>query len=174
MAAKAAEEAQAALSALSLRPPSQPNLAEPSGEGLEDTTYVTEPNTTTTIPKPASKLPPPGILKNANGATKLPAGKAKLSAKDKKVRDMKIDRVIQLLPLEFRGNDPDLRRVMEGVIGSLMDHEPGRRIAEIVKPPLMPQGKVNKCLIALVNRKVVEKEANKGAAIYHFCGIPDR
>lgn len=68
---------------------------------------------------------------------------------------------------------------MEGVIGSLMDSDSGRRskrsrlpmlggtlltpipVTDIVKPPLLPQAKVNKCLIALVNRKVVEKETSK-------------
>ncbi|KAG8919690.1 hypothetical protein FRC00_011013 [Tulasnella sp. 408] len=157
-----AEEARAAISSLTLRPPSEPatNLDEESPSAA-DQTYATEVSVAPTKSAPAK---PQGILKNATSGvskTGAPAKKAALTAKEKKARD-------------------DLRKVMEGVIGSLMDNEGGLRITEIAKPPLLPQVKVNKCLIALVGRKVVEKETTKvgqnfaGAAIYHYRGIPDR
>ncbi|KAG8892580.1 hypothetical protein FRB99_002612, partial [Tulasnella sp. 403] len=160
MAAKAAEEAQAALARLTAQQPPETTRVDLNQDAKSDITYATEEPSTATVKAPA-KAAPQGILKNAGASSKLPVKGSKMSAKDKKARDAKIDRVIQLLPLEFRGNDPEIRRVMEGVIGSLMDHEAGQRIAEIVKPPLLPQARVNKCLIALVNRKIVEKEANK-------------
>ncbi|KAG8908112.1 hypothetical protein FRC01_007497 [Tulasnella sp. 417] len=163
LAAKAAEEAQAAISSLTLRPPSEA-AANQDEESLSaaDQTYATDADLP---PAKSAQAKPQGILKNAatSGVSKAPAPgkKAALTAKEKKARDAKIDRVINVLPLEFRGNDPDLRKVMEGVIGCLMDNEGGLRIAEIAKPPLLPQVKVNKCLIALVGRKVVEKETTK-------------
>lgn len=50
-------------------------------------------------------------------------GKPKLTAKEKKERSFMIDKVISVLPLEFRGNDPNLRRNMETVIEGLLDKE---------------------------------------------------
>ncbi|KAG8973242.1 hypothetical protein FRC05_008956 [Tulasnella sp. 425] len=176
LAAKAAEEASAALSSLTIRPPSEAAINQDEDDpSAADRTYATE---ASPPPAKSAQAKPQGILKNATSGTSskvaAPAKKTALSAKEKKARDAKIDRVINVLPLEFRGNDPDIRKVMEGVIGCLMENEGGLRIAEIAKPPLLPQVKVNKCLIALVNRKVVEKETTKGAAIYHYRGIPDR
>ena len=34
------------------------------------------------------------------------------------------------------------------------------KVLEIANPPELPQAKVNKCLIALVNRKIVAKESH--------------
>ncbi|KAG8987681.1 hypothetical protein FRB94_002292 [Tulasnella sp. JGI-2019a] len=170
-AAKAAEEAEKALAALSLRPPSEPNLTE---ETAHDVTYMTADDSEPVGP---SKLPLKPALKNAAGGSKIPgapAVKPKMTVKDRKAREQRIDRVINTLPLEFRGSDIELRRVMEGVIGSLMNSEAGKRIVDIVKAPLLPQAKVNKCLIALVNRKVVEKDTLKGAAVYRYLGMSDR
>lgn len=106
--------------------------------------------------------------------------KAKLSAKEKKERSMLADRVITTLPLEFRGSDPNLRRNMETVIEGMLNRQ-GRgvtrgwllvflseylthvipmndSVVELIKQPDLPQARVNKCLIALVNRKVVRKD----------------
>ncbi|KAG8854110.1 hypothetical protein FRB96_007816 [Tulasnella sp. 330] len=171
-AAKAAEEAQQALATLSLQPPSEPSLPD---DNNPDATYMTADNT---IQATAIKLPSKSALKNPNpaGGSKIPGApvvKPKMTIKDRKAREQRIDRVINTLPLEFRGGDIELRKVMEGVIGSLMDSEGGKRIVDIVKAPLLPQAKVNKCLIALVNRKVVEKDTNKGAAVYRFLGLSD-
>jgi DASH complex subunit DAM1 len=69
----------------------------------------------------------------------------------------------------------NLRRNMEAVIESLIDSagkgvkrkqsishldipERPQPVPDLIKPPDLNQAKVNKCLIALVNRKVVRKE----------------
>ncbi|KAG8874201.1 hypothetical protein FRB98_008584 [Tulasnella sp. 332] len=142
----ATEEAQQALATLSLQPPSEPSLPD---DNNPDATYMTADNT---IQATAIKLPSKSALKNPNpaGGSKIPGApvvKPKMTIKDRKARE-------------------ELRKVMEGVIGSLMDSEGGKRIVDIVKAPLLPQAKVNKCLIALVNRKVVEKDTNKCRKVF--------
>lgn len=51
-------------------------------------TYATEASQPSQSAKPASKIPPPGILKNAGGPSKV-AAKGKMTAKDKKARDVR-------------------------------------------------------------------------------------
>jgi len=77
------------------------------------------------------------------------------------------------LPLEFRGSDPTLRRNMETVIEGLMD-APNRmaKLLDLVKPPDLNQARVNKCLIALVNRKAVKKDNSTGTVLYRWQGLP--
>jgi DASH complex subunit DAM1 len=104
----------------------------------------------------------------------------------------------------------NLRRNMEGVIEGLMN-APGNTVkcqfsstifihnqitqslhlsvTDLIKPPDLSQARVNKCLIALVNRKAVQKENNtvhilffatlhnlrrsfQGTVLYHWQGIP--
>lgn len=76
--ANPAEEAQAALAALSLQPPPDTTAVQDS---TADETYVTE-ATATSLPKPA----PQGILKNAS---KLPTTKAKMTIKERKAREVR-------------------------------------------------------------------------------------
>ncbi|KAG6840317.1 hypothetical protein C0991_007467 [Blastosporella zonata] len=103
--------------------------------------------------------------KSATAPKKKP-GKAKLSAKEKKERSLEIEKVISCLPLEFRGSDPNLRRSMETVIEGLMNVVPqGIKLIDLIKPPDLIQARVNKCLIALVNRKVVRKDNSTGTAL---------
>ncbi|KAJ2916783.1 hypothetical protein MD484_g3644, partial [Candolleomyces efflorescens] len=104
---------------------------------------------------------------------KKPGAKPKLSAKERKERGMEIERVVSCLPLEFRGSDPSLRRNMETVIEGLMD-APGNtvKLPDLIKPPDLNQARVNKCLIALVNRKVVKKDNSSGTVLYAWVGIP--
>jgi DASH complex subunit DAM1 len=45
-------------------------------------------------------------------------------------------------------------------------------VPDLIKPPDLNQARVNKCLIALVNRKVVRKETSSGTALYHWRGLP--
>ena len=63
-------------------------------------------------------------------------------------------------------------------------------VTDLIKPPDLSQARVNKCLIALVNRKAVQKENNtvhinfflatlhnlrrllQGTVLYHWQGIP--
>ncbi|KAG6898022.1 hypothetical protein C0992_007018 [Termitomyces sp. T32_za158] len=98
--------------------------------------------------------------------------KPKLSAKEKKERSLEIEKVISCLPLEFRGSDPNLRRSMETVIEGLLNVTPqGIKLIDLIKPPDLIQARVNKCLIALVNRKVVRKDNSTGTVLYHWVGI---
>jgi DASH complex subunit DAM1 len=84
-----------------------------------------------------------------------------------------VEKVISCLPLEFRGSDPNLRRNMEQVVEGLMTAQgQGVKLADLIRPPDLSQARVNKCLIALVNRKVVQKENSTGNVLYHWLGIP--
>ncbi|KAJ6557277.1 hypothetical protein DFH09DRAFT_1037357 [Mycena vulgaris] len=105
------------------------------------------------------------------GAKKKP-GKPKLTAKEKKERSIEIEKIISCLPLEFRGSDPNLRRNMEGVIEGLLN-APAQtaKLTDLISPPDLSQARVNKCLIALVNRKVVQKNSSTGTVLYHWQGI---
>ncbi|KAJ7212307.1 DASH complex subunit Dam1-domain-containing protein [Mycena pura] len=99
-------------------------------------------------------------------------GKPKLTAKDKKERSIEIEKIILCLPLEFRGSDPTLRRHMEMVIEGFFN-APNRtvKLTDLITPPDLSQARVNKCLIALVNRKVVQKNSSTGTVLYHWQGI---
>ncbi|KAI5899141.1 uncharacterized protein SCHCODRAFT_02604303 [Schizophyllum commune H4-8] len=103
---------------------------------------------------------------------KKKAGKPKLTAKEKKERSMEIEKIVNCLPLEFRGSDPNLRRHIDLVIEGMLD-APTRvvKIQDLIKPPDLNQARVNKCLIALVNRKIVTKENATGTTLYHWQGI---
>ncbi|GLB44102.1 putative DASH complex subunit Dam1 [Lyophyllum shimeji] len=110
--------------------------------------------------------------KSATASKKKP-GKPKLSAKEKKERSLEIEKIISCLPLEFRGSDPSLRRSMETVIEGLMNSAlRGVKLVDLITPPDLTQPRVNKCLIALVNRKVVRKDNSTGTVLYHWQGIP--
>ncbi|KAJ6509008.1 hypothetical protein C8R45DRAFT_462307 [Mycena sanguinolenta] len=109
---------------------------------------------------------------SAKAAAKKKPGKPKLTVKEKKERSIEIEKVISCLPLEFRGSDPNLRRNMEGVIEGLLD-APSRtaKLTDLIRPPDLSQARVNKCLIALVNRKVVQKNSSTGTVLYYWQGI---
>ena len=95
------------------------STAEKTSYGSEagtDNTYGDNPDTPTATTS-ATSAPPKGILK------KKTAGKPKLSNKEKKERAIAIERVINSLPLEFRGSDPNLRRHIEFVIEGFLDRE---------------------------------------------------
>jgi len=95
-----------------------------------------------------------------------------VTVKEKKERSLAVEKVVMALPLEFRGSDPDLRRNIEGVIEALMDSgNKGLRLQEMVRPPDLNQAKVNKCLIALVNRKIVVKDSSPGHVLYVWRGV---
>ncbi|CCM04749.1 uncharacterized protein FIBRA_06939 [Fibroporia radiculosa] len=172
-ARRAEEDAAAAMDALRTaqatpRPqsPDAPSVSKESTASLSDetgndTTFATTTNATTV--SMGSKVP----------MKKVQKGKPKLTTKEKKERGLLVDKVVTSLPLEFRGNDPNLRRHIETVIEGFLDR-PGRGvgIAELIKPPDLSQVRVNKCLIALVNRKVVRKDNSTGAVLYHWHGIP--
>nr|VWP00285.1 Protein kinase domain-containing protein [Ganoderma boninense] len=172
-ARRAEEDAQAALDAIraaeaaARRPPTPPeptmtterSALSPS-EGRTEATISTA---TTSANKTTAK---PGVLKKK-------AAKPKLTAKEKRERGLEIERILAALPLEFRGDDPNLRRHIELVIEKFFDN-PGEsfNIVAFVKPPDLNQARVNKCLIALVNRKIVKKDNSTGAVLYHWNGLP--
>lgn len=162
--ARLAEEA--ALKAASAVPPPPDSEADKTTftETQElETTYTTNAttrNTSTSIPKASST----GIPKKKV--------KPKLTAKEKKDRSLSLEKIVMTLPLEFRGSDPGLRRNMESVIEFMMDSDGrGIRLIELIKPPDLNQARVNKCLIALVNRKIVRKENSTGTVLYHWTGL---
>ncbi|KAG2063170.1 hypothetical protein BDR04DRAFT_1111769 [Suillus decipiens] len=128
-----------------------------------DTTYTT--NATT---RNAST----SIVKSASTGIPKKKAKSKLTAKEKKQRLLSLEKIVMSLPLEFRGSDPGLRRNMESVIEFMMDSDGrGIKLIEIVRPPDLNQARVNKCLIALVNRKIVQKENSTGTVLYHWTGL---
>lgn len=67
--------------------------------------------------------------------------------------------IIATLPLQFREQQPQ-RSDMEGVLGALRDLAPGAatKLQDIAKlHPLVPQHRINACLIELVRAKLVVK-----------------
>ncbi|KAF5375234.1 hypothetical protein D9758_000514 [Tetrapyrgos nigripes] len=97
--------------------------------------------------------------------------KPKMTAKEKKERGMELEKVISNLPLEFRGSEPTLRKHMESVIEGIWD-TPNKtvKLPELIKPPDLNQARVNKCLIALVNKKFVVKGNTTGTVLYSWNG----
>ncbi|TFK19887.1 hypothetical protein FA15DRAFT_674069 [Coprinopsis marcescibilis] len=129
-----------------------------------DTTYMG--NTTNASGKSGST-----VAAKKNGVK--PGAKVKMTAKEKKERSIELERIVSCLPLEFRGSDPSLRRNMESVLEGLMN-APGNtvKLPDLIKPPDLNQARVNKCLIALVNRKAVKKDNSSGTVMYRWIGIP--
>ncbi|KDR80168.1 hypothetical protein GALMADRAFT_242433 [Galerina marginata CBS 339.88] len=134
-----------------------------------DKTTVTEADTTFA----ANVTTATGSSNKSGLPVKKKGPKAKLTAKEKKERSIEIERIVACLPLEFRGSDPSLRRNMETVIEGVM-YAPTQtvKLTDLISPPDLNQARVNKCLIALVNRKVVQKENSTGTVLYHWKGIP--
>lgn len=66
----------------------------------------------------------------ASKGTVKKKGKPKLTAKEKKEHALYIERIVTALPLEFRGNDPNLRRQIEQVIEGFL-HKEGRGLASM-------------------------------------------
>ena len=118
--------------------------------------------------------PPKRVMGKRPPAAANAAGK-KVSLAAKKKRDLEIGAIIETLPLEYRGSQPSQRLAMEKVIGRLMDSPQGLvsecclytlhlggiliTVADLVSPPDLPHPRVNKCLIALVVKKVVTKSS---------------
>ncbi|TCD66081.1 hypothetical protein EIP91_001839 [Steccherinum ochraceum] len=167
---RAEEDAIAAMEALKAAqrtptPEPIPDQTTTASDAEPDTTFATN---TTSNAAPSTNPQPKGILKKKTG--KPP----KLTAKEKRERGLAIDKIVSTLPLEFRGNDPNLRRNVEQVIEGFLDREGrGVGILELVKPPDLAQARVNKCLIALVNRKILRKDNSTGSVLYHWQGLPE-
>ncbi|KAH9848532.1 hypothetical protein C2E23DRAFT_843331 [Lenzites betulinus] len=169
-ARRAEEDARTALEAIraaeeaARRPPTPPEPAStmelPTGDGATESTIASSATTN----------------KSGGGgrvAVKRKMAKPKLTAREKRERGLEMERLLAALPLEFRGNDPTLRRHMEMILEKFMDGpEEAFNIVAFVKPPDLNQARVNKCLIALVNRKIVRKDNSTGSVLYHWNGLP--
>ncbi|KAL7417851.1 DASH complex subunit Dam1-domain-containing protein [Mrakia frigida] len=86
----------------------------------------------------------------------------------RKAREAKINAIVETLPLEFRGSDPVIRQAVEKVITSLLLKPAGLKMVELTSPPELPHARVNKCLIALVGKKIVQKVNEGGTTIYQL------
>ncbi|OSD03748.1 hypothetical protein PYCCODRAFT_1434136 [Trametes coccinea BRFM310] len=171
--ARAALEAMRAAEAAARRPPTPPEPTRTlersdlaTGDSVTESTFTAAPSASAAAsgPAPGAK---PGVVK------KKVVGKPKMSAREKRERALEVERLLSALPLEFRGNDPTLRRHMEMVVEKFLDRpEEGYNIVAFVKPPDLNQARVNKCLIALVNRKIVRKDNSTGSVLYHWNGLP--
>ncbi|KAJ3557246.1 hypothetical protein NM688_g1567 [Phlebia brevispora] len=160
----------AAMGALELAqsPPPAPAVesheAETATEGVNETISTANITAASGAAVSSSEATKPTVRKK---------GKAKLTVKEKKERALFVERIVNVLPLEFRGSDPNLRRQIELVVEGFLEREGrGIGIMELVKPPDLTQARVNKCLIALVNRKIVHKDNSTGAVLYHWRGLP--
>ncbi|TIB84471.1 hypothetical protein E3Q16_01913 [Wallemia mellicola] len=145
----------------SLAPPREPTPppAEPE-HNPADETYRTQ-QEEEVVPQPPPKIQP---------KTKPKV----VSVQLRKKREAFVDSVIESLPLEYRGSQPALRSAMSSVLHALMRHQcttpedNGIRVPDVVKQPDLPQAKVNKCLIALVQKKAVLKWTEGGVAYYRL------
>ncbi|KAG1748499.1 DASH complex subunit Dam1-domain-containing protein [Suillus paluster] len=163
--ARLAEEA--ALKVASAIPP-------PSRDSEADKTMFTETQEfeTTYTTNATTRNASTSIAKTASTGVPKKKAKPKLTAREKKERSISLEKIVMSLPLEFRGSDPGLRRNMESVIEVLMDSDGrGLKLIELIKPPDLNQARVNKCLIALVNRKIVQKDNSTGSVFYHWTGL---
>ncbi|KAF8652496.1 hypothetical protein AX16_004369 [Volvariella volvacea WC 439] len=147
--------------------------APPLPEVAEEKTMMTDADTTFAANTTITAASAAASSNNKPGGQPKKKGKARMTAKEKKERSMELERIISCLPLEFRGSDPNLRRSMEAVIEGLMDApDQTVKLYDLIKPPDLSQARVNKCLIALVNRKVVRKDNSTGTVLYHWQGLP--
>ncbi|EIW78211.1 hypothetical protein CONPUDRAFT_167271 [Coniophora puteana RWD-64-598 SS2] len=165
---RAEEEARAQTTA----PEPEPSQPDPTHDTDDDrTTYTDAPDGDMSYATTATGITSTSASKFGTAPAKK-KGKPKMSAKEKKERSLAIEKTISNLPLEFRGNDPNLRRNMETVIEKMMDRAgAGVKLLELITPPDLNQARVNKCLIALVNRKIVRKDNSTGTVLYHWIGL---
>jgi len=95
--------------------------------------------------------------------------KKKLTAKERRERGLEIEKVVNSLPLEFRGSDHTLRTQIEMVIEALMDNpEKAYKATDLARPPVLNQARVHKCFLALANRKIAIKDAS---GLYRWQGL---
>ena len=100
-AVRAAEAAAAAARRPPTPPPAPP---EPSRADTTASTSAAAPNQKT------------GTVVKKKGA------KPKMSAREKRERGLELEKILAALPLEFRGDDPNLRRHVEMVIEKFLDN----------------------------------------------------
>ena len=61
----------------------------------------------------------PGAMKTV---VKKKGPKPKMTAREKRERGLELEKILAALPLEFRGDDPNLRRQVESVIEKFLDN----------------------------------------------------
>ncbi|KAI0768175.1 hypothetical protein BD413DRAFT_563906 [Trametes elegans] len=173
-ARRAEEDTRAALEAIraaeeaARRPPTPP---EPTATLERSDMPTTDGATEATIATASAAAAKPGA--GTKTVVKKKVAKPKMSAKEKRERGLEVERLLAALPLEFRGNDLTLRRHMETIMDKFFDHpDQGFNIVAFVKPPDLNQARVNKCMIALVNRKMVRKDNSTGSVLYYWNGLP--
>ncbi|KAI6096433.1 hypothetical protein EDD16DRAFT_1698161 [Pisolithus croceorrhizus] len=115
-------------------------------------TFMTAANVTSTSTTTTTAKLPTKAKKRAK-----PREEGKIATREK----MLIEKLISCLPLEFHSSD-------SFIIEELMDSE----VIELIATPNLNQARVNKCLIALVNRKLVRKDNTMGTIMYHWHGLP--
>lgn len=161
-----AEQAAARAAAERQRTPAPPSPPQQTHTDLRETT----PDPESELGQGDASVRAAPQASTSTGAKARPGAKPKLTAKEKKERAVVIEKVINALPLEYRGSEPRLREHMEVIINKLMDAPKGLRVTDCVTSEI-PQARANKCLIALVGRKVVKKSSSAGAALYTWVGI---
>ncbi|KAF9788210.1 hypothetical protein BJ322DRAFT_1106223 [Thelephora terrestris] len=145
--------AQAALRAATPRPPDPPqqNTATEQSDHDQDSTSIGQ------------------STQAVNTTAKTVKRKKKLTAKEKRERGLEIEKVVNSLPLEYRGSDHTLRKQIEMVIESLMDNpEKAYKASDLARPPELNQARVHKCFLALANRKIIAKDAS---GLYRWQGL---
>ena len=114
-------------------------------------------NATTATNKPSAK---PGVVKK-KGA------KPKMTAKEKRERGLEIERILAALPLEFRGDDPNLRRHIEQVLEKFLDN-PGESFNSTLPPSLfVSQRHVTWRLCSYCVRQAPRFEPGEGEQVSH-------
>ncbi|WWC95501.1 hypothetical protein V866_002365 [Kwoniella sp. B9012] len=163
---------QATTSAQPPTPISAPSRTASSANPA-DMTYATAYSYSEDDPVPPARIKAKtaatGLRKPSGGvAAKKTAGAA---AAARKKRELEVSGIIDTLPLEYRGGEPVERMRMEKVIMKLMDHPEGIPLKDMISPPDLPQAKVNKCLITLVAKKLVQKPIINKVTLYKWVGV---
>ncbi|KIM75135.1 hypothetical protein PILCRDRAFT_13823 [Piloderma croceum F 1598] len=112
---------------------------------------------------------------NTTTATALSGASGKSGVKmEKKERNILVEKTISCLPLEFRGSDPVNHFLYLHIflILSFAELKCTYPVLDLIAPPDLNRARVNKCLIALINRKIVQKDNSTGTVLYRWQGTP--
>ncbi|KAK9896433.1 hypothetical protein P389DRAFT_180216 [Cystobasidium minutum MCA 4210] len=152
------EQAEAARQAEETRREQEEEMERQSNAHPDDT-FVTQAG--------GNEGPPPprgGTTARGRGRGRAVAsGGGKTAAHKQKDQLIKFAQpIISTMPIDFREKQPQ-RNDAETVIGALRTHPDGLHMQELVKMyPLIPQHRINDCLLALVRAKHAIKVTSKG------------
>ncbi|GJJ14929.1 hypothetical protein Clacol_009199 [Clathrus columnatus] len=109
-----------------------------------------------------------------NNAKSKKKVKPKLTAKERKERTMIFEKVCAILPLEFRGGDPTLRRQVEHVLDCLLDSKRnGLKSRKVVRKEVNPVGGTFSLTdIRFISLKEFRVEWYTFGKVYHDIMIP--